>query len=190
MPSTNSNAVVPIEHFPGSSTPAPALVPDIEEVPCDDHSCRLVHDVLQVKKSSRRPNFTLHNDVIIALEVRKFRAHVAHFGEVHATFVEAAQHANENKNLSMRLTVKSIQDRYKKIQYDNCNGHTRSRRMSGIGEDHTGGDEGELYNLSAEMVHARTDLYKKKKAEKTSKDQRENKKEEAGQRIIEMGSER
>lgn len=144
MPSTNTNAAVPIEHFLDSNAPAPALVPDIAGVPCDDHSCTPVHDVVPVKKSSRRLKFTFPDDVIIASEVHKFRAHVTPFGEAHATFAEAAQHAKENKNLSMHVTAKSFQNRYKKIQDDHCKGNTRSQRMSGIGKEHTEGDEGEL----------------------------------------------
>lgn len=131
----------------------------------------------------------MYDDVITAHEVRKFRAHVAPFGNIHATFAEAVQHANKNKNLSMCVTVKSVHDRCKKIQDDHCNGKTRSRRMSGIGEEHTAGDEGELYDLLPEMGYARTDLDKKKNSEKMAKNQH-GKKKEAGQRIIAMASER
>lgn len=115
MPSTSTNAAVPIQYFLDRNAPAPALVSDIAEVLCDDHSCTPVHDVVQMKKSSRRPKFTLHDDVILARELHKFRAHVAPFEEVHATFAEAAQYANKTKTLSMRVTAESIQDSYKKI---------------------------------------------------------------------------
>lgn len=62
--------------------------------------------------------------------------------------------------------------------------------MSGIGEEHTEGDEEKLYDFLVEMENACTDLDKLKNAEKTAKDQREKKKKEQGKRIIEMASER
>lgn len=127
-PSNNLSATVPIEHFLDSNAPVCALVPDIAEVPCNDHSCAPMHDVVQVKKSSCRPKLALHDDIVIAREVRKFRAQAALFGEVYASFAGAAQH-DKKENLSTRVTVKTIQNHYKKIQDDHCNGETRSRRM-------------------------------------------------------------
>lgn len=52
--------------------------------------------------------------------------------------------------------------------------------MSGIGEEHTEGDEEKLYDFFVEMGNACTDLDKLKNAEKTAKDQREKKKKEQG----------
>lgn len=170
MPSTNPKAAVRIEHFLDNNAPALALVPDIAEVPGNDHFCTPVHDVVHVKKSFRRPKFTLHDDIIVTREVREFRAHVSIFGEVHATFAEAAQHANNRKNIRMPVAARSIQNRYKKIQRDHCSGETRSRRMSGFGEEHTGENEEELHDLLTEMGHVRKDLDERKKTEKTAKD--------------------
>lgn len=151
MPWNNSNAAVPIKHFFDSNASAPALVPDFVELLCRDHSYTTVQDVVQMKERFRKPKFTLHDDITIAHEVRKFCAHVAFFVKVHA---EAAQHANKNKNFSMLVTAKLIQDRYKKIQDYHRSGEIWSRRMSDIGEEHREGDKEEMYDSLAEMVYA------------------------------------
>lgn len=89
----------------------------------------------------------------------------------------------------MHGTGRWIQDRYKKIQDDHCNGDNWSQIMLGIREEHTDRDEGELYNLLLEIGHMHTDMNKKNKAGKKANDQQEKKKEGAVQQIIEMAKE-
>lgn len=141
-----------------------------------------MHDVLQMKKSFRRSKFTLHDDNINAREVRTFRAYVAPFGEVHATFAEAAQYAYKNKNLSMRVTAMLIQYHYKKkkkvittakLGLIACRVLVRSTQKK-MKKDST-------TCWLAEMGNARMNLDKKKKAQNTANDQRE---KEKGNRTV------
>ena len=106
-----------------------------------------------VVKVGRRPKFTTTDDLITAREVPASKAHVASYGEIHKKFATAATKANLNKNLSVRVTAKSIQDRYKKIQDAFDRRDAKDRRLSGVG-----GEIGELGGLLSMMAEARNEI--------------------------------
>jgi hypothetical protein len=64
----------------------------------------------------RRPKFSREEDLILVREVAAAKAHVASYGDVKMRFAEAASRANANVELRSKVTPKSIQDRYVKIQ--------------------------------------------------------------------------
>ena len=67
-------------------------------------------------KPGRKSRFTQADDIINAREVAATHVYLAAYGEVRECYQHAADHANRNTSLSVKLNGKSIQNRYKNIQ--------------------------------------------------------------------------
>jgi hypothetical protein len=89
----------------------------------------------------RRPKFSRDEDLILVREVAAAKAHVAGYGGVKSKFSEAASRANQNSALRSKVTPKSIQDRYVKIQEKADIRESVTRGQSGIAGDRTELDE-------------------------------------------------
>jgi hypothetical protein len=89
----------------------------------------------------RRPKFSRDEDLILVREVAVAKAHVAGYDDVKSKFAEAASRANQNGALRNKVTPKSIQDRYVKLQKKADIRESVTRGLSGIAEDRTELDE-------------------------------------------------
>ena len=131
------------------------------------------------KRGGRRPKFTPDDDLIIAREVSAAKAHIAGCGDINNRFAQAASRANLNKKLSQKVTAKSIQDRYKKIQHGFDRRDAADRKLSGVG-----GEIGELDELLGMMAEGRNDVEKEKMAVKAAQEEKEAKKERVGRELV------
>jgi hypothetical protein len=102
----------------------------------------------------------------------KHYTHIASFGEKGERFLQASVKANSNALFSWKITAKSLQDRYLKLQSEFDKGDNANRLLSGVG-----GESGELEELLSEMRKTRQDLEKSKNAVKENEVLREAEKE-------------
>lgn len=93
-------------------------------------------------RTGRRMKFNLQDDLILVKEIAAVHAHIAAYGEVSAKFNQAAEKCNANPNLALQITGKSARDRYKKLQDAHDKSESKFEKMSGIGDEHSGGDQG------------------------------------------------
>lgn len=112
-------------------------------------------------KLERRPSFSPMHNLIIVREVSAAKAHLVPFGEAHKRFSTAAVRANENPNLSAKVTSKRLQDRYKNLieAFEKCD--TGERVMSGVGCE-----VGHIQDLMGAMVDTQKDLNATKTCER------------------------
>ena len=130
-------------------------------------------------KPSRRSKFTSDEDLILIREVAACKAHSASNGKKGELFAKAAACANQNPGLKQKVTQKSIQDRYVRLQKDFDEGDKKESAMSGIG-----GEVGEMVELLSEMRQAREDKEAVKCQEKAETTALEAKKEEIGAMLV------
>lgn len=129
----------------------------------------------------KRGKFLSSEDLIIVREVSALRAHVAAYGTVRQTFESVAQKVYENPHMTQKVTWKSVQDRYKRLQEDFDSDDARNSGLSGI----AGGEIGELYQCLSQMQE-RDSFVDKKKAAKNEKAKKEEEKEILGKKVVEM----
>ena len=130
-------------------------------------------------RRGRRPKFTPAEDLILVREVAAAKAHISVFGEKGGRYAKAAENANGNTALLSKVTGKSIQDRYIKLQAAFDKGDAKEFKMSGMG-----GEVGEIEELLAMMKEARDDLDKQQKAETDAKKERDEEKERLGNELV------
>lgn len=137
-------------------------------------------------KSGRHSRFTAEEDLLIVREVCAAQAHIASFGETRTRFENAATKANENPLLRARVTWKSIQDRYKRLQETFEKGQDAQQVLSGVG----GGAMGEIEELLLGMREAKDDLAGRKRANKKRQAELDEKKDRAGRELVAAASKR
>ncbi|PXF43603.1 hypothetical protein BWQ96_06612 [Gracilariopsis chorda] len=76
--------------------------------------------------------FSATEDLIIVCEVAAANALITPYGKIVAVFAVASQKANEHEALTVKTSIKSIQDRYKKSQDIFDKQDARERVMSGV----------------------------------------------------------
>ena len=103
------------------------IIPSTPTPERSDVNCAL--DLTANKKGGHRPKFTAEDDLILAREVSAAKAHVAGYGKIQKRVGEAATRENLNRKLSKKVTAKSVQDRYKKIQDPIERRHAADRRL-------------------------------------------------------------
>lgn len=130
-------------------------------------------------KAGRHSRFTCDEDLIIVREVAAARAHIAGFGETRRKFENVAANVNENPSMNQKVTWKSVQDRYKRLQADFDKSDKRNQMMSGVG-----GEVGELEELLMEMREARDDMDSKKGADRAAQKAADEEKERVGQELV------
>lgn len=146
-------------------------MPDVAEVPAIGTGV----------KAGWRPEFTPVEDLIIVREVSASKAHIAPYAEIGDRFNTPSDKSNDNPQMSKKLTAKSLQDRYKKLQDQFHVYDTKHRVIGGVG-----GDIDELDELLGGIAEAGKDTEDTKCAEKAAKRPSEDERVRIGKALIDQ----
>ena len=134
------------------------------------------------RSARKRGKFVPAEDLIIIREVAALGAHVASYGKVRQTFEKVAVGVNRNPHMSEKVSWKSVQDRYKRLQDDFDQEDARNGVLSGV----AGGEMGELYQMLSQMRQERDSFVNEKGAVRSEKARREEEKERMGREVVKM----
>ena len=94
-------------------------------------------------------------------EVAAAKAHIAPLGQTRERFEIAASKATASSKLATEVTLKAIQDRYKRLQSRFDRNERVEAAMSGVGGEY--GEMGELLDTMREARQDHNDAARKKK---------------------------
>ena len=116
--------------------------------------------------------------MLLLREVCAAKAHISPNGETKEQFVIVAVTANQTRNISFQLTLKSAQDPYKRLQARFETQDRTEELLSGVG-----GEQREMEEFLSEMRDARQDLLSRTEERRTAALEREAEKERLGAAI-------
>lgn len=108
--------------------------------------------------SKKRGKLLASEDLIITREVVSLRANVAAYETVRQTFENVALRVNQNPHMAQTVNWKSVQDRYKRLQYDFDREDLRNSLLSGV----LGDEMGEQYQARSQMREDRASFVDQK----------------------------
>ena len=94
-------------------------------------------------------------------------------------FAQAADRANQNPNLTGKVTCKPLQDRFKKLMDSFRRKDNWERRISGIARD-----VGELDELLAAIVEPQKHLKKNRDDSRVAREEKEERKKQIGRALV------
>jgi len=173
------------QNLHSDSLNAPSTPPPVPETEPSLPDVAQPAKVLQEERRGRAAKFSPAEDLILMREVAAARAHVAGFGEKRARFTIAAGKCNENPNLREKVSWKSVQDRYKRLESTYSKADNWRKKATGLG-----GESSEIEELLSIMREAKNDFLGKKIEEKAAKAAVDAEKEQAGLDLVAVATKR